>query len=88
MRRRVLGCTNRLRAAVAVCGLALAAAGTALAQDARFLAKEDILLYGLGLRVEPATQTVPKDIATIVSHVPPGAAAAATACRRSRPTRW
>ncbi|MCU1382351.1 MAG: LamG domain protein jellyroll fold domain protein [Acidobacteria bacterium] len=33
---------------------------------ARFLAKEDILLYGLGLKVEPAQQTVPKDIATIV----------------------
>ncbi len=35
-------------------------------QPARFLAKEDILLYGLGLKVEPAQQTVPKDIATIV----------------------
>ena len=34
---------------------------------ARFLGKEDIRLYGLGLKVEPAEQTVPKDIATIVS---------------------
>jgi len=33
----------------------------------RFLAKDDILLLGLGLKVEPAQQTVPKDIATIVS---------------------
>jgi hypothetical protein len=33
----------------------------------RVLGREDILLYGLGLRVEPATQVVPKDIATIVS---------------------
>ncbi|MEO5657165.1 MAG: hypothetical protein ABIO65_12705, partial [Nitrospiria bacterium] len=39
----------------------------AAAQEARFLAKEDILLFGLGLKVEPAQQTVPKDIATIVS---------------------
>ncbi|MEQ1872012.1 MAG: hypothetical protein ABL961_18505, partial [Vicinamibacterales bacterium] len=36
------------------------------AQD-RFLAKEDIVLLGLGLRVEPERQVVPKDIATIVS---------------------
>ena len=33
----------------------------------RFLGKEDILLYGIGLKVDPAQQTVPKDIATIVS---------------------
>ena len=36
-------------------------------RSGRFLAKEDIVLLGLGLRVEPAHQTVPKDIATIVS---------------------
>src|SRR5688572_9972900 len=36
-------------------------------RQGRFLAKEDIILLGLGLRVEPAHQTVPKDIATIVS---------------------
>ena len=36
-------------------------------QGGRFLAKEDILLYGIGLKIEPAQQTVPKDIATIVS---------------------
>ena len=33
----------------------------------RFLGKEDILFYGIGLKVDPAQQTVPKDIATIVS---------------------
>jgi len=50
--------------AVAVC----AAAPSLQAQRAgRFLAKEDIVLLGVGLRVEPAQQTVPKDIATIVS---------------------
>lgn len=32
----------------------------------RFLDREDIRLYGLGLVVEPARQTVPRDIATIV----------------------
>ncbi|HDG97952.1 MAG TPA: hypothetical protein ENG73_07260, partial [Desulfobacterales bacterium] len=31
------------------------------------LAHEQIILYGLGLRVEPQHQTVPKDIATVVS---------------------
>ena len=36
------------------------------AQD-RFLGKTDILLFGLGLRVEPVHQVVPRDIATIVS---------------------
>ena len=36
------------------------------AQD-RFLGKEDIVLLGLGLRVEPDHQVVPRDIATIVS---------------------
>ena len=36
------------------------------AQD-RFLGREDIILLGLGLRVEPDHQVVPKDIATIVS---------------------
>ena len=45
----------------------LGASTPVFAQTGRVLAREDILLYGLGLRVEPATQTVPKDIATIVS---------------------
>ncbi|MEO8677871.1 MAG: carboxypeptidase regulatory-like domain-containing protein, partial [Vicinamibacterales bacterium] len=36
------------------------------AQD-RSLGKEDIILLGLGLRVEPDHQTVPRDVATIVS---------------------
>src|SRR5688572_33348276 len=39
----------------------------AVAEPVRYLGKEDILLYGIGLKVEPAQQTVPKDIATIVS---------------------
>ncbi|MGC4081209.1 MAG: hypothetical protein QM736_03600 [Vicinamibacterales bacterium] len=33
----------------------------------RVLGRDEYLLYGIGLKVEPATQTVPKDIATIVS---------------------
>jgi hypothetical protein len=33
----------------------------------RVLGRDDILLYGLGVKVEPGYQTVPKDIATIVS---------------------
>jgi len=37
------------------------------ASGGRWLAQEQILLYGLGLRAEPEQQTVPKDIATIVS---------------------
>ncbi len=39
----------------------------ASAFEGRFLAREDIILYGMGLKVEPAKQTVPKNIATIVS---------------------
>lgn len=41
--------------------------GITLADQGRWLAQEQILLYGLGLRAEPAHQTVPKDIATVVS---------------------
>ncbi len=37
------------------------------AAEGRWLAEEQILLYGLGLRAEPEHQTVPKDIATVVS---------------------
>ena len=47
--------------------LALASSGTvqvSAQQKERFLAKDDILLFGLGLQIEPAQQTVPKDIAT------------------------
>ena len=36
-------------------------------QERRFLARADILLYGITLKSEPAEQTVPKNIATIVS---------------------
>ncbi|RLB71300.1 MAG: hypothetical protein DRH04_02020, partial [Deltaproteobacteria bacterium] len=48
------------------------------AADTRWLAQEQIYLYGMGLTVEPAHQTVPKNIATIVStylqapNLPPG----------------
>lgn len=45
----------------------LLCAGSAEAHEGRWLAREQILLYGLGLRVEPEHQTVPRDIATIVS---------------------
>ncbi|MBI5756420.1 MAG: hypothetical protein HZA12_05785 [Nitrospirae bacterium] len=37
------------------------------AAEARFLGSEEIILYGVGLKVEPAQQVVPKDMATIVS---------------------
>ena len=36
-------------------------------QQPRFLAKEEIAFFGIGLKAEPARQVVPKDIATIVS---------------------
>jgi len=52
--------------AAIVCALA-PADSAAQAGQPRFLGREEILLYGIGLRVEPAHQTVPKDIATIVS---------------------
>jgi hypothetical protein len=48
------------------------------AYEGRYLAHEDIILYGMGLKVEPAKQVVPKNIATIVSAylqvptLPPG----------------
>ncbi len=57
-------------AALVLSIVALLAPASAPAQDnsqPRSLAREDIFLYGAGLRVEPAHQTVPKDIATIVS---------------------
>jgi hypothetical protein len=48
--------------------LALAATCTSnLHGQDRFLGKEDIILLGVGMRVEPATQVVPRDIATVVS---------------------
>src|SRR5688500_4228372 len=58
---------GRLTTAVLAAVLTVTAAVSLSAQrPGRFLAKEDIILLGLGLRVEPARQTVPKDIATIV----------------------
>ena len=58
-----------LDAAIVAALVGLAAAAPAWAQQAagRFLGREEIKLYGLGLRVTPAQQTVPRDIATIVS---------------------
>src|SRR5215510_6274654 len=57
-----------VRTLAAICFLAVAADVRLHAQSTdRFLAREDILLYGFGLRVEPDHQVVPKDIATIVS---------------------
>jgi len=53
-----------LLACVAMVLVLLPAIGAA--QD-RFLGREDIVLLGLGLRVEPDHQVVPRDIATIVS---------------------
>ena len=60
--------TSRLPRAMLLAVLCITAIPlSAFGQSDRFLGKEDILVYGLGLRVEPVTQTVPKDIATIVS---------------------
>ncbi|MBI5756426.1 MAG: hypothetical protein HZA12_05815 [Nitrospirae bacterium] len=39
----------------------------AYAAEGRFLGSEEIILYGVGLKVDPAHQVVPKDMATIVS---------------------
>ena len=62
------GWARRAAAALAVGVLIAGFCADASAQTpGRFLGKEDILVYGLGLRVEPTTQTVPRDIATIVS---------------------
>src|SRR5438552_3514098 len=62
-------CCARIRRTAVLALLAVIAdQGPAAGQGTqRFLAKEDVLLYGIGLKVEPAQQTVPKDIATIVS---------------------
>jgi hypothetical protein len=43
------------------------AGGAADAYDGRYLAQDDIILYGMQLTAAPAKQTVPKNIATIVS---------------------
>src|SRR5262245_55426626 len=65
---------TRLKTRLVRVGRALAAAAIAVwlapatsSAQGRFLAKEDILLYGVGLTVAPPEQTVPKDLATIVS---------------------
>ncbi len=57
-----------LRLVLASAALVMAGVSSAQAQSqARFLGREEITLYGIGLKVEPAQQTVPKDFATIVS---------------------
>ena len=56
------------RAVFFFCMLAMAGlTDTGYTAERRWLAEEQILLYGLGLRAEPEHQTVPKDIATVVS---------------------
>ena len=67
---RRCGATFGARLTLVLVGAALVMAGVSSAQaqsQARFLGREEITLYGIGLRVEPAQQTVPKDFATIVS---------------------
>jgi hypothetical protein len=54
-------------ALLAAIGLTLPIAAQSGSSTGRFLAQEDILLFGLGLKIEPAQQTVPTNIATIVS---------------------
>ena len=55
-----------LRRIACLCVVVAAGAIPGAAQE-RTLGREDILLLGVGMRVEPATQVVPRDIATIVS---------------------
>ena len=55
------------RSVLACVALALVLLPAIGAAQNRFLGKEDIVLLGLGLRVEPAHQVVPRDVATIVS---------------------
>ena len=57
---------SRFMALIGILCLALSVSA-AWGQEARFLAKEDIVLYGMQLTAAPAKQTVPKNIATIVS---------------------
>ncbi|WP_211360494.1 carboxypeptidase regulatory-like domain-containing protein [Geobacter argillaceus] len=47
--------------------LLLVSLTSAHAYEGRFLAQDDIILYGMQLTAAPAKQTVPKNIATIVS---------------------
>ena len=63
LRRHVLA----LLLAAACSGVLEARPAEQVQPQGRFLAKDDILLFGLGLKIEPAQQTVPTNIATIVS---------------------
>lgn len=66
---RLTRLTSRTIAACLPLLVLLAGASPLRAQGAgaqRVLGREDITLYGIGLKVEPAYQTVPKNIATIV----------------------
>ena len=56
----------RLAVALAIVLPAVCAVPSAQAQG-RLLGREEITLYGIGLQVQPAQQTVPKGFATIVS---------------------
>jgi len=66
--RWALRCSRLVLAGLAFAG-AVHAGGAVVSADQqrRFLTREEILVLGVGLRVEPAQQTVPKNIATIVS---------------------
>ncbi|HPW20488.1 MAG TPA: Ig-like domain-containing protein [Vicinamibacterales bacterium] len=64
-RRRARPGAVWLACALAVVLSTVCAVPSADAQ-ARFLGREEIVLYGLGLKVEPEQQTVPKGFATIV----------------------
>jgi hypothetical protein len=67
MRSRSIGGVVIPRALVTLMvSLSCLGAATMAAAQGRFLGREEILLLGAGLRVEPVRQTVPKDIATIV----------------------
>ncbi|MFO1432626.1 MAG: carboxypeptidase regulatory-like domain-containing protein [Candidatus Competibacteraceae bacterium] len=69
-------CSYNLLRLLALILLALQA--VSLRAEPPVLASEQILLYGLGLKVEPAYQPTPKDVATVVSTylqaptLPPG----------------
>ncbi len=61
IRRKTLLCCSMLLMVLTWAG------GAADAYDGRYLAEDDIILYGMQLTAAPAKQTVPKNIATIVS---------------------
>lgn len=59
---------KKITSIISAClSLVMCIAATSYAAGGRYLAKEDIILYGMQLTAAPAKQTVPKNIATIVS---------------------